>query len=321
MFDSQICAVMNHFEAIISTFDSLVKLASLLNATTRRNLLLRGRERRMRLFEQTKDMDMEAITVSPFTEVSHTVTNSEGVQAQSVLRFPVDGISLDQGHVVVVHSQKKAQGKSTFLKALARIYLPSDGFIFYPENLRFRYLSAEPEILTGTVAQNVLFGNQHEHDPEDIQKLCHLVGISTYLWDDSKVVEEEDGTKTLSWGQTIVGANGEKLSMTDRIRITLVRALLSSVDLLLLNNTLDLLQPKESMGIVHLLQEFCIHKGMPCLKSDMSRAHGLRKKKTVLISTRHSFLEELVTARIEISQDATEQAVASGLVELRNVST
>ena len=63
-------------------------------------------------------------------------------------------------------------------------------------------------------------------------------------------------------GDKPLGFNGEKLSSSTRTLIGITRALLSSVDLLLLANTLDSLTNKDRKRILNILKEMVLKRGM-----------------------------------------------------------
>lgn len=283
--------------------------------------LLRGQNRRKGLLEDFKRDKGEAfhgdrILVAPSTKVEYVNYNEDGVAAVVTKNLPPGGLVIEQGQVLSVHTPRlNAAGKQTFLKSLARILLPVDGFIYYPANLRVRFISPEPQLITGSVARNLKFGNQHPHSGADIRAACKLFRLSEDLWND--VHEEKEpahghggheeheghgghgheehghGPKEV-WGLRPVGLNGEKLALSERIRIVLIRAMLSSVDMLLLHNVLDPLGPADADHVIGLLKDFVKDRGLKCLPQDMTQAHHLRKQKTVVISTKSPHIESVV---------------------------
>jgi ABC-type cobalamin/Fe3+-siderophores transport system ATPase subunit len=244
----------------------------------------------------------DKIIVAPGTKVTF-VTLEHDTTREACVKFPKEGMVVPQGGVVLVqghigHTQKSVVGKSTFLKALARVYVPFSGYIHYPDNLRVRLLDTEPDIISDSIISNLEFGNQHKHAATDVRALCRLLRISRYLWDD--LVTDSDGSQI--WGVALAGANGHRLSVSDRVKLTIARALLSSVHMLLLNNTLDLLNIIDATHIVSVLERFCEHRGVECLRVDMAVPWKLRKKTTVLLSTRNTALEERIPTRVVLER-------------------
>ena len=166
----------------------------------------------------------------------------------------------------------------TFLQLLGRALLPSSGIIWYPDNLRVRLIPGEPLLFNGSLMYNLRFGNQKEHTDDEIWELCRLVGLS------------ED---VLYRGELQVGHNGMKIALSDRINVCLARALLSSVDLLLLSNPLDVLGDDEGLQFLELLKEWRSQRGMACLSADHPPgvSVGLLKKKSVFYVTKSKALE------------------------------
>jgi len=246
------------------------------------------------LLEDFKNKQGEAyyenrIVVAPGTKVEYVNYDDNGIATVKVNSLPAKGLIIEQGQVLSVHTPRmNAAGKQTFLKALARILLPVDGFIHYPPNLRVRFIAPEPQLLTGTVYRNLTFGNQTTHSGADMRAACKLFKLSEDLYscDDEKDSE--------SWGKRSVGLNGEKLALSERIRIVLIRALLSSADLLLLHNVLDPLGPNDADDIIQILKEFVKDRGVKCLSMDMRVPHHVRKQKTVVISTKSPHIESVV---------------------------
>mgnify|MGYP006879045614 CR=1 FL=1 len=78
---------------------------------------------------------------------------------------------------------------------------------------------------------------------EEIFALLKMLGVSEGLIG-SSATEYALGSGAKKW--TLIGLNGEKLSLTNRTLLGLARALLSSVDLLLMSNVLDLLGPHQA---------------------------------------------------------------------------
>jgi hypothetical protein len=143
---------------------------------------------------------------------------------------------------------------------------------------------------------NLKFGAQFKHpDPAawdmEIYQLLKLLGVSEDLI--GKNAEEFClGPQAMKY--TIIGLNGERMSMTNRALLSVARALLSSVDLLLISNMLDLLGPTQARNVFILLSEFCKDRALSVLATEAATTPmHLRKKKTVIFSTKLSELENL----------------------------
>jgi ABC-type multidrug transport system ATPase subunit len=118
----------------------------------------------------------------------------------------------------------------------------------------------------------------------EIFELCKLLGVSNSLI--GKTADEFSlGPEAKKY--TLIGLNGERLSLTDRALLTLARALLSSVDFLLISNLLDVLGPNQAIRVIAVLKELTEKRGLSVLQTEtMSTPMHLRKKKTVIFSTK-----------------------------------
>ena len=110
----------------------VLKIAEMLNAETRRKALLRARKRRLKLvsaYVETRGIPTDHI-------VMHQVEFSHGPER---LRLPPLSLDIAPETLVALKSNMPV-GKTTLLKLLARMYLPTEGFIVYPERWRVRYV-------------------------------------------------------------------------------------------------------------------------------------------------------------------------------------
>ena len=150
---------------------------------------------------------------------------------------------------------------------MARFLLPTKGIIWYPDNLRVRYLNDQPVLFSADLMTNLKFGNQKPHTDEEIWAVCKHLKLSSGL---------------IGKGNASVGNRGLKLSVSDRIIIGMARALLSSVDLLLISNSFDMLGILESQYILSVLKQWIDERGLFLLSGDNPPgvAVNLKKKKT-----------------------------------------
>jgi len=169
--------------------------------------------------------------------------------------------------------------------------------VWYPANLRTRFVGDKPMIFNRNLMFNLQFGNQKPHKEEDIWALCQKLGLSENL---------------IGKGDLELGISGEKISLSNRIIVCIARALLSSVDILLLSNTLDSLNEAMAHRLLKALKELVEEKGMPCLPRDMEVPKPLRKKKTVLYITNNSNIEKFAAVTLQLPEDFV-QARAEGV--------
>lgn len=315
-YDREITLLFTQLFAAVNGFVSVQRIANLLNAPTRRKALLSARYRRQRIlkelseaqpefqfdpdcislydveydYEANRDLekrksdgDTDEVTSQPESGVHVNVIGEEVVGGKV---GPVTMV-LEQGQIVCVQAGMSSAGKKTFLQLLGRVLLPTRGIIYYPDNLRVRYVPGEPLLFATTLMENLRFGNQKEHSDEEIWECCRIVGL---------------GTELIGKSDLQVGVSGSKLSLSSRIYICLARALLSSVDLLLLSNALDMLGPGEGRAFLSMLGEWRRERGMTCLSADNTPPVPveLKKKKTVFFVTRNHELQDCADAAVTL---------------------
>lgn len=284
-FGSTLGAIFGCVFRTAQGYSSIVKIAELLNADTRRKELLRGRVRR-RAMVKAYEKKVRALPLDHI--IIHDVTYNFGEHYSAL-----PPVSLDiQPELVVAIKSENSVGKSTLLKLLARTYLPSTGFIQYPERWRVRYVDAAPMIFDTTLMGNLRFGNQCKHTEAEIWAVCELVGLNKEL---------------VGEGDLEVGSQGRKLSTSDCVCIALCRAFLSSANLLLIAGALDALGPvaaEKALDAVHIWVE---NRGFPCLKTEGSAGAGEtipaqhKKKNTAVIGTKL----EAVVAKCDVCVSIT----------------
>ena len=258
--------IMGIFE-VGKGYANILKVASLLNADTRRKQLKRGADRRSRLL--AKLLATKPPTWNAGNLILHDV--SFRFNKLSTSELPRIHCNVEGGQAVALKGGG-SMGKKLVLRLMARHFTPTTGFVYFPSRWRYRFLDASPTFFggdmnklqlaamvgdqaltaaqrasSGTLDYNVKFGMQFKHpDPaaldREIFALLHLLGVSGDLIGAS-VEEYAGGPHPKKW--TLIGLNGEKLSLTNRALLSLARALLSSVDLLLISNVLDLLGPSK----------------------------------------------------------------------------
>ena len=144
--------------------------------------------------------------------------------------FQPMSLSLDGGQIAVVKGGSGA-GKSTLAAALARFIEHhgsyrlggEDAAELHPESVRTRVLLVEqrPHIFAESLRQNLLFANDTASDAE-LQEVLDTVGLTSWM-------RPREGLDTQ------LGEQGELVSGGQAQRIALARALLSSPDVLVLD--------------------------------------------------------------------------------------
>ena len=278
-----------------------------------------------------------------FEESTSINAGARGLDLQSLLcgsfKLPTLNCCVESGQVVVLKGGGST-GKTTLLRLIAKHFTPTQGFVYVPGNWRVRFLGqnlaffgpsfgemqqrtmrgngrtskvspVEAPLLSGTDAkgrgtleQNLRFGAFVHHSDEEIWALLNRLGVSESLIGSSPLeFSEGPGAKKLQR----VGFNGDRLSSTDSTLLGISRALLSSVDCLLLANTLDGLELDVARNVLSVLVELVVWRGTPVLQVELNLVPlYLRKKKLVIFSTKVEELEELADGWLFLGENSEE---------------
>jgi ABC-type bacteriocin/lantibiotic exporter with double-glycine peptidase domain len=203
---------------------------------------------------QVVDMDMESdegktpnLTkgmVLELNDVSYSVADREDpILTNIFIKVPKKSIVLVQG--------ASGSGKSSLLRLLAGVNLPTKGSVFVNEhNLKAIHLSHYRSHLgmslddeapfEGTLRENLTFGNPNRSAAQ-IREVVEVVGLQAFV-------------KSQPLGfDTIIYSEGKRLSSTDIKKILLARAILKQPQLLLLEDPLDDLSQEETKRIIDYL--------------------------------------------------------------------
>jgi len=306
-FDNQVLLIFTSVFQMVNGYTWICMLSYMLNSPTRRKALLEASARRGKLLrkytEETKmtkeenaDFEARINLIGLGFQRGNTMNGDPGFV------FGPMSLMIEAGGIMAVTSpQSHGSGKKTFLQMIGRILLPSSGFLHYPDNFRCRFLSDQPTLFNKSVLENLQFGNKKKIAEKEIWKVCDRLKIGHL----KKLGEEK------------VGNGGLKLSSTEQARITLARALLSSVDMLLLANTLDNFDPETTKLAFSLLQEMVNNRGLaydiaPGVPDDKYTAQVkkgllLRKPKTVFFVTKDKELEAMADHIIPVFTGSKEE--------------
>jgi ATP-binding cassette, subfamily B, bacterial len=238
--------------------------------------------------------------VMEFRNVSFGYPNGNGEKVLDHINF-----GLKKGHTYALVGPTGG-GKTTTASLMARLYDPTEGTIFLDgkdirsfkpdeRTKKIGFILQEPFLFTGTVRDNILYGNRRysKYTNEQLRELLEKFNLSKLL------ARFERGL------ETPVAANGDSISLGQKQLIAFIRAILGKPELLILDEatanidtvTEQLLEeilnnlPQETTKIViaHRLntinnadQIFFINGGEITLAGSMEHAlemlmHGKRK--------------------------------------------
>lgn len=149
------------------------------------------------------------------------------------------------------------------------------GSITYPGSWKALYVPREPILFDGTLMYNLAFGCEN-YDEEVVWDLCRSCGMSSAL---------------INQGAFDIGNNGQHMKNSDRVVVSIVRALLYDVDVLLISSGLDALGERNALRMLRRLRLYMTERGLP----GGGIPHELRHEKTIVYTSRFRVLMEQAT--------------------------
>ena len=166
-----------------------------------------------------------------FQNISFKYFNSESYIFEDI-SFSIQKNS----HTILIG--ENGSGKSTMLGLLAGVYYSEKGLVETYSD-KFGYIGATPLIFEDSLRENILYGNNNY--PEDEKIINYLKMLDTFKEDSGYTLSKKISNKSLSSGQMQ--------------KIAFVRALLSDIDILLLDEATANLDEGSKIKIFNLLQE------------------------------------------------------------------
>jgi ATP-binding cassette subfamily B multidrug efflux pump len=145
-------------------------------------------------------------------------------------------------------------GKSSLLQLIPRLYDPIDGRVMIDgidvrqmkqEQLRasIRFVPQEVLLFSGTIAENIRFGNEHASMEEIIQAAKHAQIHDTIM-------------KFPNGYETVIGQKGVNLSGGQKQRLSIARALVGMPKILLLDDSTSALDLKTEAKLLQALKTY-----------------------------------------------------------------
>lgn len=172
-------------------------------------------------------------------------------------------------------------GKTTLLSLILCFYKPSKGEIYFDgipvsdydlSSLRKRigYVSQDTELLTGTIMENLCYGNP-DADGDKVKRLAKIAGIHEFIID----LEKGYNSK--------VGERGVNFSVGQKQRLAIARALIKDPDILILD---------EPAAALDSVTERLIFEALPDLVKDKTQFIVAHRMTTIKNSKRILLLND-----------------------------
>ncbi|WP_138494427.1 ATP-binding cassette domain-containing protein [Paenibacillus pinistramenti] len=203
----------------------------------------RQRMDRQRTNQGRADQEQKALPGSVFVELSDISFAYEGHQG-TIEHF---SMAVSAGDRISI-SGESGRGKSTLMMILAGFIRPVGGevkrsLLVLPERQGIAYVPQETALLSGTILENIVFGNERIEE-ERVTKVISLVRL------DELIAKLPDGLHTYA------GDNGVFLSGGQRQRIGIARALYHRPKLLLLDEATSALDEQTEQEVMANISSF-----------------------------------------------------------------
>jgi len=171
-------------------------------------------------------------------------------------------LSVPQGKLVAIVGSRR-QGKSTFMKILGQVLFPTEGVYFVPSYLRILHIGEEPMLLKRSLWSNLAIGQLYWTDRaaecDRVMRICRRIGLGqatlSFLAktkDDfvNGIIDDVDTEWQLA------------LSNSDKVLISLVRALIYNPEVLIMNKPTQRLPDSASEQVIRLITEYVRNRGV-----------------------------------------------------------
>ena len=208
-------------------------------------------------------------------------------------------------------------GKTTLLSLILRFYQPTSGEIYFDQHpaseyelsslrKRIGYVAQRPRMLTGTIMDNLQYGNPDAVE-RDVQQAARLAGIHNII------VNLPDGY------ETEIGEKGVKLSEGQKQRLSIARALIKDPDILILDEPTAALDSQAEKLIFEQLPKFIQAKTLfivshrPSTIAECDRILLLNENQLVDSGTHQALIETSDAYRTMLNMHPSESGAKASL--------
>jgi ABC-type multidrug transport system fused ATPase/permease subunit len=188
-------------------------------------------------------------------------------------------LSVPQGKLVAVVGSRR-QGKSTFLKILGQVLFPTEGVYFVPSYLRILYIGEEPLFLKRSLWSNLAIGQFYWTDRvaecDRVLRICRRIGVGKVILSVLEKNKDDfvNGIDDVDIGWQLA------LSNSERVLISLARALIYNPEVLVMNRPTQRLPDSASKQVIKLITEYVRNRGVD-LPADTTHR---RRPRTAFVS-------------------------------------
>lgn len=271
---------------IVVGSSAVTKIAHILNKDTQRHVRARHEKRQATDSPTERQITPSGlIQVSKSSDCSIQLRNITFKYNEAKWAFKPTNLTIPAGRLVCLPQLPGTQlhgkvGSQTLFKLIIGELLSPIGQISFPRRWRVIYVPVVPILFDGTLMYNLTFGApQVNYDV--IWQACRDLGMTTEL---------------LGKDDFDVSSNGGALRFSDRLVVSLVRALVHDVDLLLISSALDVLGEARAAVVLEYLRTYVHGRGL------VPKVHlpaPLRHLKTVIYTSKYHLLTEQAEYVIE----------------------
>jgi len=217
--------------------------------------------------------------------------------SRTAYAVPCLNLSITPGQTVCFPTESCEFGINTLFKLISGYLLPTEGYLRLPDRWRTVYVPVTPILFDGTLMYNLMFSDRaRSRDPSAVWDVCRALGMSSSL---------------LGNDDFDVGSHGYYLKFSDRVIVSIVRALLHDVDLLLISSALDVLGESCAIKVLRYLRQYTQQQGLP----DELLPNSLRHVKTVFFTSKFALLQRQAEQVVSLPRPQEAAVVGDGELE------